>query len=256
MSVNIKENGDLKRVAGILPSAFATYNSEHFETKGANKEFNLSDQIMEKIEQGGGGVSFTQAEWDALPPTERAKYDGKTVNITDDYASTICSTVAECVASTNPNDVAGASALKELITTETNIAVIGVDTRVAENFLPAPILPNQVTVPYTVMQGQPWVRVDDNGNLVLDQGVYLVSINIHGSCMPKNNLFYNLGQYSKFMFSNGSDVNTQCMGNGSAIIVINKTTTIEANMYCDVSGGGLYDCKITGFSKTRILKLV
>lgn len=56
----------------------------------------------------------TQQEWDDLPEDEKDKCDGKGVVIKDDYSATVKSTIAQCQASTNPNDVAGASALVEL----------------------------------------------------------------------------------------------------------------------------------------------
>lgn len=73
---------------------------------------------LDKTISGGGNSDLkfigTQAEWDALPQAEKDKYIGKELIITDDYESTIKNTVADCVASENPNDIAGASALSEL----------------------------------------------------------------------------------------------------------------------------------------------
>lgn len=79
-----------------------------------------ADNVQEAIETlstrggGDGAILFTEAEWEALPDSEKEKYDGKKITITDDYESNICSSVQACVDSENVNDVAGASVIKEL----------------------------------------------------------------------------------------------------------------------------------------------
>lgn len=79
-----------------------------------SKELALSTQIKNKL-----SYHFTTTEWNAI--TDKSAYDGKIVIIDDDYDSNIKSTVTQCVASTNADDVAGASALKELNTKLSNL---------------------------------------------------------------------------------------------------------------------------------------
>lgn len=89
-------------VAGIIKSV-----SEDFEIEDGKLE--LSEGAIAKM-----SVQFTTAEWEALTPAEKAKYDGMIIDFTDDYESNICSSVQACVESENENDVAGASAVSEL----------------------------------------------------------------------------------------------------------------------------------------------
>ncbi|MCQ2770334.1 MAG: hypothetical protein MJ236_00845 [Clostridia bacterium] len=68
--------------------------------------------VNEEVQGGGGNEwSGTRAEYEAIKSTLA---DGTIVYITDDYDSSICQTVADCVSNTNPNNVAGANAVKEL----------------------------------------------------------------------------------------------------------------------------------------------
>lgn len=63
-------------------------------------------------EFSGGSKTYTKAEWEALDKSKLK--DGDVINISDDYVSNICPTIAECEASTNVDDIAGASAVKEI----------------------------------------------------------------------------------------------------------------------------------------------
>lgn len=74
--------------------------------------FNAATQEVKKIAGNSTGVwSGTTQEYE----TQKHNIpDGTIVVFTDDYSSEICSTVEECVASTSPNDIAGASAVAEI----------------------------------------------------------------------------------------------------------------------------------------------
>lgn len=61
---------------------------------------------------GGGAKAYTTEEWENADHSQIK--DGQQIVITDDYNSKICGSVAECVASESLDDVAGASAVKEL----------------------------------------------------------------------------------------------------------------------------------------------
>lgn len=49
MSVNIRKDGRLKKVAGLLPGSLATFDKDQFELVGAEKKFSLKEWIINKI---------------------------------------------------------------------------------------------------------------------------------------------------------------------------------------------------------------
>lgn len=116
VGIDISEDNVISTETRIIDILQADYDELSNEEKmDKSVYYNITDA------EGGGGegepyITFigTHEEWDALTQEEKNKYDGKIVTFTDDYESDICSTVAECVASENVNDVAGASAVKEL----------------------------------------------------------------------------------------------------------------------------------------------
>lgn len=49
MSVNIRKDGRLKKVAGLLPGSLATFDKDQFELVGTEKKFSLKEWILNKI---------------------------------------------------------------------------------------------------------------------------------------------------------------------------------------------------------------
>ena len=91
----------------------------------------------------------TREEFDNLSDATKQSYDGKQVIITDDYDSNICSSIQECIDSTNVNDVAGASVVKELSSSlESKIletGITGLDV-IYNSFCVTVLYSNSVTV--------------------------------------------------------------------------------------------------------------
>lgn len=78
------------------------------------------------IEGGGADIAtYTAQEWEDADHSEIE--DGSTIIIEDDYyEGNICGTVEDCLISESPNDVVGASALRDLVTYLSEERVVGI----------------------------------------------------------------------------------------------------------------------------------
>lgn len=113
--LSVDEQGNLNATAQPISSLSDIGDVEITEPE--NKQgliYKDGKWVNEDIEGGGGDANVWSGTHEEFEQIKSTLKDGTIVNFTDDYDANICQRVEDCLANTNPNNVAGANVIKEV----------------------------------------------------------------------------------------------------------------------------------------------